>query len=128
MFSTEFLIANGLKSQIIENDFEIFNKNNLSIDLISNYLRKIIEEIDVSINNNNFNTDFIKNHLIKLHRNNFHKYIISKLIYDDKKQNKIKDTKENDLKNASEDSSLVSYSSISDINKDKADDFENFIN
>ena len=149
LFSTEFLIANGLKSEIIENDFEIFNENNLSIDQFSNYLRKIIEEINASIINNNFNTDFIKNHHIKLHRNNFHRYIIAKLIYDDKtkmnnskeinknsfieinilqKKNKIKDTKANDLKNSSDDSSLFSYSSISDINKDKADNFENLIN
>ena len=150
LFSTEFLIANGLKSQIIENDFEIFNENNLSIDQFSNYLRKIIEEINISINNNNFNTEFIKNHQIKLHRNNFHRYIIAK--YDNKikmnnskqnnknsfieinifqRQNKnkeIKDSKSKDLENASEDSSLFSYSSISYINKDKADDFENFIN
>ena len=149
LFSTEFLIANGLKSQIIENDFEIFNENNLSIDQFSNCLRKIIEEINISINNNNFNTDFIKNHLIKLHKNNFHRYIIAKLIYDDKNKMNISNQinknsfiainilknndknggeKSNELENALKDSDLFSYSSISDINKEKSDDFENFIN
>ena len=70
LFSTEFLIANGLKSNLEKCDFEIYNEDNFHEDLYSKYLDKIIEEINISINKN----DFIFKHSIKFHKNNFLHY------------------------------------------------------
>lgn len=38
LFSTEFLVVNGLKSKIYENYFQIFNEDNYSIDLFAKFL------------------------------------------------------------------------------------------
>ena len=84
LFSSEFLIVNGLKSQLEENDFEIYNKGNYSVDLFAKFLRKIIKELNNCIKENNYKSDFIINHLFDLHKKNLSHYIRSKLDYNDK--------------------------------------------
>ena len=71
LFSTKFLMVNGLKSKIYDNDFQIFNDDSYSIDLFVKFLRKIILEINESILKNNFENDFMKRHLIKLNTKEF---------------------------------------------------------
>ena len=86
LFSTEFLIVNGLKRKIEENDFQVFNNDNCSIDLFSKFLRKIINEINNSIIKNNFENDFLKKHSVKLNINELDHFISAKLNYNDKEQ------------------------------------------
>ena len=49
LFSPEFLLLNGFKSEFQENDFEIFNEGNYSVDLFTKFLRKIINELNICI-------------------------------------------------------------------------------
>ena len=83
LFSTEFLIMNGLKSKINESDFEIYNNGNYSVYIFSKFLEKIILEINNIINNTNSENDFIKNRLIKLHKKRYSHFISAKLDYID---------------------------------------------
>ena len=152
LFSTEFLITNGLKLNIKESDFEIFNDDNYSIDLYSKFLLKIIDQINNSMNKNNFENDFMDKHLIKLHTNNFFHFISAKLDYDDKIdlneikeqniiknpfikikmfQNKNLDINQKENKNnikRIEDKISYSATTYSDEAKNKSDDFEKLIN
>ena len=83
-FSPEFLIVNGLKSNIENCDLEIFNNDNYSVDIFSKFLNLIINEINKSIEQNNFSNDFIKNKLIKFHKDNYLHFISSRLDYNTK--------------------------------------------
>ena len=75
LFSTAFLIANGLKSNLEKCDFEIFNEDNFSEDKYSKFLDKIIEEINMFMNKNKFKNVFIQKHLIKFHKKDFIHYL-----------------------------------------------------
>lgn len=86
LFSTEFLIMNGLKSKINESDFKIYNSDKYSVDIFSKFLEEIFLDINNFINNNNSENDFIKNHFIKLHKKIYSHFISAKLDYNDKKQ------------------------------------------
>ena len=99
LFSPEFLVVNGLKSKIYENDFQIFNDDNYSIDLFSKFLRKIIQEINEFILKNNFENDFLKKHLIKLNTKEFYHFITAKLFNTDKDELN-KEKNENNIKNS----------------------------
>jgi hypothetical protein len=150
LFSTEFLVVNGLKSKIYENDFQIFNDNNYSIDLFAKFLRKIILEINESILKNNFENDFLKKHLIKLNTKMFYHFISAKLFNADKdelnkeknenniknplikirmyqEKNAKKKSKENSNKNLNEKSASISAAYSEEI-KNKSDDLEYIIN
>ena len=94
LFSTEFLIMNGLKKELEECDFEIFNEGNLSIDLFAKFLRRIIEELNNYLKDNNFKNDFLIKHHIKLNSN----YISGIFDYNDKKEFKEMENK-NDIRN-----------------------------
>ena len=83
-FSPEFLITNGLKSNIDNCDLEIFNSDNYSVDIFSKYITLIIDEINKSIELNDFSNDFIKNNLIYFHNDNYLHYISSSLDYSTK--------------------------------------------
>ena len=98
LFSTEFLVVNGLKPKIYENDFQIFNEDNYSIDLFAKFLRKIIFEINESILKNNFENDFLKKHLIKINTKEFYHFISAKLFNADKHELN-KEKNENNIKN-----------------------------
>ena len=150
LFSTEFLVVNGLKSKIYENDFQIFNDDNYSIDLFAKFLRKIILEINESILKNNFENDFLKKHLIKLNTKMFYHFISAKLFNTDKdelnkeknenniknplikirmyqEKNAKKKSKENSNKNLNEKSASISVAYSEEI-KNKSDDLEYIIN
>lgn len=45
LFSPEFLVVNSLKSKIYENDFQIFNDDNYSIDLFSKFFEKLFKKL-----------------------------------------------------------------------------------
>ena len=98
LFSTEFLVVNGLKSKIYENFFQFFNEDNYSIDLFAKFLWKIIFEINESILKNNFENDFLKKHLIKLNTKEFYHFISDKLFNTDKDELN-KEKNENNIKN-----------------------------
>lgn len=80
-FSVEFLIANGFKSNIEDCDFELFNKDNYSIDLFARFIKKIIPEINKSIKDKNFSNDFIKDKLIQIHKEEFIHFLSARLDY-----------------------------------------------
>ena len=84
LFSPQFLLVNGLKSHIEENDFKIFNKDNYSVDLFAKFLRNIIGELNKNIDQNNYQNDFIIKHLIEFHKKNLSLNISAKLDYNDK--------------------------------------------
>ena len=94
LFSPEFLISLGLKSQIQLNDLEIFNTDNFNVEVFAKFILEIIENINDSINKNNFSTDFIKKNMIKFNELEFNHYISAKLTYDH-----IKDLESRDLNN-----------------------------
>ena len=78
------MLLNGFKSEFQENDFEIFNEGNYSVDLFTKFLRKIINELNICIKKNNYKNDFIIKHLIEIHKKNLSRYINGKLDYNDK--------------------------------------------
>ena len=84
LFSPEFLIVNGLKSKFEDSDFEVFNKDNYSVDLFSKFLKRIIVEFNKYLDNNNFINEFMEKHLINFHRKNLVHYLSAKLDYSDK--------------------------------------------
>ena len=88
LFTNEFLIMNGLKKNIGECDFEIFNENNFSVDIFSKFLRKIIEELNKSFKDNNFKNTFMEKYYIKLNNKKRTHYISGILDYDYKKNYK----------------------------------------
>ena len=96
LFSPEFLLSLGLKSQIELNDLEIFNIDNFNVDIFAKFILEIIENINDSINKNNFLTDFIKKNIIKFNELEFNHYISAKLSYDH--INELKNTALKDLK------------------------------
>ncbi len=81
LFSPEFLITNGLKSNIELCDLEMFNSDNYAVDIFAKYITQIISKINESINNNDFFTDFINNNLIKIYKLDFLHYISAKIDY-----------------------------------------------
>ena len=144
LFSPEFLISNGLKSQIELNDMEMFNDDNYAVDVFSKYINQIIEKINESINNGDFNTNYIKNNLIKINQLDFLHYISAKLDYniirglESQKNNYIKNAfirlkigDEYDKKIKSENSaskSSISKSKLSDYQKKYSEYLESIIN
>ena len=97
LFSPEFLISNGFKSKIELNDFEIFNKDNYSVDLFAKFLTQIIKEFNESLKENNFPNDFLKNNLIKFHQMDFFHYISAKLDYNDTNKQNIFENDSNEI-------------------------------
>ena len=156
LFSTEFLIMNGLKPKIQECDFEIFNDNNYSVDLFAKFLRKIIIELNNSIRENNFKNDFMEKHLLKFHKHTFSHFISAKFGYTDKKEesSEIKDENKNknpfikisiyqeenkclnekknkDIESSSEKSDIASVfsdNSMKELLKKQSDEFEDLVN
>ena len=166
LFSPEFLIVNGLKSQLKESDFEIFNEGNYSIDTFTNFLLKTIQELNISMKENNFENNFIDEHSIKFNRKENLHFISAKYNYNDIiTQNKMKEDvlknsfikisiyqnknnknseilenkiEDNNINNVNKedinvidednDVSLFSYSSISEVLKNRANEFEDLIN
>ena len=143
-------MVNGLKPKIYENDFQIFNEDNYSIDLFAKFLRKIIFEINESILKNNFENDFLKKHLIKINTKEFYHFISAKLFNADKhelnkeknenniknplikirmyqEKNEKKNYNENNNKNSNEKSVSISAAYSEEI-KNKSDDLEYIIN
>ena len=79
LFSPQFLIVNGLKSEIEDSDIEIFNSDNYSVDIFSKFIIEIIDEINKSIIEDNFSTNFIDNYSIQLYQKDFLHYLSAKL-------------------------------------------------
>ena len=82
LFSPEFLIANGLKSEIKNSDIEIFNEDNYTVEIFAKYIIEIIDIINDSIKNNNFSNNFFKENLIQFYEMDYLHYISAKLNYE----------------------------------------------
>ena len=83
LFTPRFLIINGLISKYKEDDFEIFNEGNYSVDLFTKFLHTVINELNKSIENSKPN-DFIVKHLVEFHNYKKSHYMSSKLDFNDK--------------------------------------------
>ena len=83
-FSPEFLIVNGLKTNIENCDFEMFNSNNYGVEAFSKFLNLVIPEINKSIKEDNFSNNFIKDKLIQFHIDGFFHFMSAKLDYNSK--------------------------------------------
>lgn len=81
-FSTEFLIVNGFKSNLEDNDFELFNEDNYGVDIFIKFINDIIPNINESIKTNNFLNDYIKDKLIQIHKEKLIHYMSARLDYD----------------------------------------------
>ena len=97
-FSPEFLIVNGLKSNIESCDFEMFNSDNYGVDEFSKFLNLIIPEINKSIKEDNFSNDFIKEKLIQFHKDDLIHFMSAKLDYNSK--NELNKSGNNNYKNS----------------------------
>ena len=122
LFSTEFLIVNGLQSNITDSDFQIFNSDNYSVDLFSKFLLKIIEEINNSIKINNFQNDFIDKHYIAFRTNKLTHFISTKIDYEDKKQ--LKESKIENIKNPFNKIKIYQNNNSTDINSEEENNIE----
>ena len=83
LFTPRFLIINGLISKYKEDDFEIFNEGNYSVDLFTKFLHNVIDEFNQSVKENKKN-DFITKHQVKFHKYKKSHHMSSKLDFNDK--------------------------------------------
>ena len=74
LFSPIFLIINGIKFKLEKNDFEIFNKDNIYIEVFGKYLEEIIEKLNIFINNGKVR-EYIKEKDIKFGCYKTHYYL-----------------------------------------------------
>ena len=77
VFSPISLIVNNFKHEFEKNDFEIFNKDNIYVEVYGQYLKEIIEKLNNYINNGEDENHILEND-IKIGCYNTHYYLCCK--------------------------------------------------